>query len=101
MWSFALRVSALSHHSALFNNDDRDELEAFPKRLLVWLRGARVEPTVVFKEMLGYSLKEINRLIDRSAVTSGGSPALSSLRLDGCLPVGAGQFFLARRGGAV
>jgi serine/threonine protein kinase len=65
VWSLALRVSALSHHPALFNDDDRAELEAFPKRLLVWLRGARVEPTVVFKEMLGYSLKEINRLIDR------------------------------------
>jgi tRNA A-37 threonylcarbamoyl transferase component Bud32 len=65
VWSLALRVSALSHHPELFNDDDREELEAFPKRLLVWLRGARVEPTVVFKEMLGYSLKEINRLIDR------------------------------------
>jgi hypothetical protein len=65
VWSLALRVSALSHHPALFSDDDREELEAFPKRLQGWLRGARVEPTVVFKEMLGYSLKEINRLIDR------------------------------------
>jgi hypothetical protein len=65
LWSLALRVSALSHHPTLFTNGDRRDLEAFPTRLLVWLRGARVEPTVVFKEMLGYSLKEINRLIDR------------------------------------
>jgi tRNA A-37 threonylcarbamoyl transferase component Bud32 len=65
VWSLALRFSALSHHPALLSDDDREELEAFPKRLQVWLRGARVEPTVVFKEMLGYSLKEINRLIDR------------------------------------
>jgi serine/threonine protein kinase len=65
VWSLALRVSALSHHPGLFYDDDREELEAFPRRLLAWLRGARVEPTVVFKEMLGYSLKEINRLIDR------------------------------------
>jgi hypothetical protein len=65
VWSFALRVSALSHHPALFDDEDRRDLQAFPKRLQVWLGGARVEPTVVFKEMLGYSLKEINRLIDR------------------------------------
>jgi hypothetical protein len=65
VWSLALRVSALSHHPGLFDDDDREELEAFPRRLQVWLHGARVEPTVVFKEMLGYSLKELNRLIDR------------------------------------
>jgi serine/threonine protein kinase len=65
VWSFALRVSALSHHPALFNDDDREERATFPKRLQAWLRGARVEPTVVFKEMQGYSLTEINRLIDR------------------------------------
>jgi hypothetical protein len=65
LWSLALRVSALSHHPTLFTNDDRKDLDAFPTRLQLWLGGARVEPTVVFKEMLGYSLKEINRLIDR------------------------------------
>jgi serine/threonine protein kinase len=65
VWSFALRLSALSHHPGLFNDDDGRELEAFPRRLQVWLRGGRVEPTVVFKEMLGYNLKEVNRMIDR------------------------------------
>jgi hypothetical protein len=65
LWSLALRISALSHHPALFNEDDAEEWESFPRRLASWLRGGKVEPTVVFKEILGYSLKEIHRLIDR------------------------------------
>jgi serine/threonine protein kinase len=65
LWSAALRTSALSHHPSLFNRDDDEESDALPKRLAAWLRGGKVEPTVVFKEMLGYSLKEIHHLIDR------------------------------------
>ncbi len=64
LWGLALRVSALSHHPALFGEDDEDELARLPKRLAGWLRGRKVEPTVVFKEVLGATVKQMNRLID-------------------------------------
>jgi hypothetical protein len=63
LWALALRISALSHHS-LFSQEDEDDLKRLPRRLAGWLRGGKVEPTVVFKEVLGNTLKQINRLID-------------------------------------
>jgi serine/threonine protein kinase len=63
LWAMALRISALSHHPALFGPDD-DEVKRLPRRLAGWLAGGQVEPTVVFKEVLGCTLKQINRLID-------------------------------------
>jgi hypothetical protein len=66
LWALALRISALSHHPALFDEEDADELQRLPKRLSAWLQGGKVEPTVVFKEVLGSNLKQINRLIDDS-----------------------------------
>jgi len=66
MWGLALRVSALSYHASLFTEDDADELALLPRRLRHWVRGARIEPTVVFKEVLGRSVKEINRVIDET-----------------------------------
>ncbi|QDU99070.1 protein kinase domain-containing protein [Lignipirellula cremea] len=66
MWSLALAVSALSHHPAMLTDDDVDELALFPRRMKTWLRGSPIEPTVVFKELLSLSIREINRLIDDS-----------------------------------
>jgi len=66
MWGFALRVSALSYHASLFTEADTDELALLPRRLRHWIQGSRIEPTVVFKEMLGRSVKEINRVIDET-----------------------------------
>jgi hypothetical protein len=66
LWALAFRISALSHHPSLFGPGDDDELDRLPRRLAGWLRGGKVEPTVVFKEVLGNSLKQINRLIDES-----------------------------------
>lgn len=66
MWGFALRISALSYHASLFTENDADELALLPRRLRHWVQGARIEPTVVFKEMLGGSVKEINRVIDET-----------------------------------
>ena len=66
LWGLALRVSALSHHPSLFSKDDAEELARFPKPLARWLRGGEVEPTVVFKEVLGCSIREINRVIDET-----------------------------------
>jgi len=66
IWGFALRVSALSYHPSLFTENDADELALLPRRLRQWVQGARIEPTVVFKEMLGTSVKQINRVIDET-----------------------------------
>lgn len=66
MWSLALAVSALSHHSQLIGKDDAEELDLFPRRMRQWLGGRAIEPTVVFKELLGQSVGDINRLIDES-----------------------------------
>src|SRR5262249_26844727 len=49
-----------------FAAEDADELKRLPKRLAGWLQGGKVEPTVVFKEVLGNTLRQINRLIDES-----------------------------------
>jgi hypothetical protein len=67
LWALAFRISALSYHPSLFTTEDSDELKWLPKRLANWLQGGKVEPTVVFKEVLGNTLKQINRLIDESA----------------------------------
>src|SRR5262249_51167824 len=65
-WALAFRISALSYHPSLFAAGDADELKRLPKRLAGWLQGGKVEPTVVFKEGLGNTLRQINRLIDES-----------------------------------
>ncbi len=64
IWYLALAVSTLSHFGALIGPDDEAEVSRFPRRLQTWLRGAGIEPTVVFKEILTLTVREINRLID-------------------------------------
>lgn len=64
IWSLALAVSALSHHASLISAEDTIEVKRFPRRIQSWLRGTPIEPTVVFKEVLALSVREINRLID-------------------------------------
>ncbi len=67
LWSFALKVSALSCHPALFRDEDADDLQRLPRRVRDWLaEGSRIEPTMVFKEMLDLSRSDINRAIDRA-----------------------------------
>jgi hypothetical protein len=66
MWSAALRISAISHQPAMIHDDEIAEIEAFPNRVQRWLRGAKVQPTVVFKELTTLGVGELNRLIDRT-----------------------------------
>jgi hypothetical protein len=66
LWSLALRIAALSHLPVPVGGDDAGELKRLAPRLAGWLQGGKVEPTVVFKEVVGYSLKQINRLLDES-----------------------------------
>jgi len=64
LWSAALRISAISHHPAVVDENERVETEAFPERIRRWLAGAKVQPTVVFKELTTLRVSELNRLID-------------------------------------
>ena len=64
LWSFALRVSTLSYHSIIDREDPA--LTQFPSRARGWLTGSRIQPTLVFKEMLDHTRSEINRILDRT-----------------------------------
>jgi hypothetical protein len=66
LWSAALRISAISHHPAIFAENESDEIAAFPDRIGRWLHGAKVQPTVVFKELTSLRVSEFNRLIDET-----------------------------------
>lgn len=66
LWSAALRVSALSHQPGVIDSTEKVELDAFPSRIRRWLGGAKIESTVVFKELLSLSVGDLNRLIDRT-----------------------------------
>ena len=64
LWSAAFRISAVSHHPAVIDAGEARELEPFPDRIRRWLGGARIQPTVVFKELTALRVSELNRLID-------------------------------------
>jgi Protein kinase domain/TIR domain len=66
LWSAALRISALSHHPTVMDASDTPEVDAFPDRIGRWLAGAKIQPTVAFKELTALSVSEMNRLIDRT-----------------------------------
>jgi hypothetical protein len=66
LWSAALRISAVSHHPGVIDGGEAPELEEFPERVVRWLGGARVQPTVVFKELTSLRVSELNQLIDRT-----------------------------------
>ena len=66
IWSAALRISLISHHPSVIADNEVRELAAFPERVQRWLRGSRIEPTVVFKELTRLSISQINQLIDET-----------------------------------
>lgn len=66
LWTAALRISVLSHHSTLLREDQAFELDAFPERIRRWLRGSNVEATVVFKELTSLGISDVNRLMDNT-----------------------------------
>ena len=65
-WSAALRISAISHHPDLVTENDEKELKKFPVTIQDWLRSEKVEPTVVFKELTGLTLSNLNQLINNT-----------------------------------
>ena len=64
LWSAALRISAISHHDQLIHAEEAFELEACPQRIRRWILGAKIQPTVVFKELTSLRVSELNRFID-------------------------------------
>jgi hypothetical protein len=44
--------------------DEAEELQVFPARFRRWLKGSRIEPTVVFKELTNLSVSQANALVD-------------------------------------
>ena len=64
LWGAALRISVLSHHSSLLDPEQQFELTPFPPRIQRWLKGANVQPSVVFKELTSLKVSSANRLID-------------------------------------
>ena len=63
LWSAAFRIAAISHFPATINNTKRRNSRLFPC-VRRWLDGARIQPTVVFKELTALCVSELNRLID-------------------------------------
>jgi hypothetical protein len=66
LWSASLRISAISHHPTVIDESESPEIGPFPDRIRRWLRGAKTQPTVVFKELTMLRVSELNRLIDRT-----------------------------------
>ena len=64
LWSAAFRISAISHHPSVIDPSDAVECQPFPDRIRRWLAGAKIQPTVVFKELTALRVSELNRLID-------------------------------------
>lgn len=63
-WSMALRVSAISNHPSCIDDEEEVELQVFPARFRRWLKGSRIEPTVVFKELTNLTVSQANALLD-------------------------------------
>jgi serine/threonine protein kinase/class 3 adenylate cyclase len=64
MWSFSFRLAIVSYHPALARAGDPEELAPLPRRLRGLLEGRPVEPTVVVKELLSLTVRQINQVID-------------------------------------
>ncbi|MEY2726524.1 MAG: Serine/threonine-protein kinase PrkC, partial [Planctomycetota bacterium] len=65
-WSTALRISAISHYDGHIAPDEKSELLAFPERFRRWLLGAKVAPSVVFKELTNLSVGQAKSLVDNT-----------------------------------
>ena len=64
LWSFAFRLSILSYQPALLAAGDPADLAPLPRRLRGFLEGRPVEPTMVIKELLQLTVRQINQVVD-------------------------------------
>ncbi|MCA9072855.1 MAG: protein kinase, partial [Planctomycetaceae bacterium] len=66
IWGAALRIAIISHHPDVVHSEDEFELESLPERLRLWMRGTKIAPTVVFKELTRLPVSQLNHMIDES-----------------------------------
>lgn len=66
LWNAAFRIAAISHHPTVLDESEAAEAVAFSNRIQRWLGGAKIQPTVVFKELTTLPVSELNRLIDQT-----------------------------------
>ncbi|MCC6558117.1 MAG: protein kinase [Polyangiaceae bacterium] len=64
LWGFAFRMSIVSHHPALIRDCDPRDLAPLPRPLRALLEGRPVEPTMVLKELLSLTVRQVNQVID-------------------------------------
>lgn len=64
LWSFAFRFSIISYYPALVAAGDPEDLAPLPRRLRGLLEGRPVEPTIIIKELLALTVRQINQIID-------------------------------------
>ncbi len=64
LWSFAFRMSIVSHHPAAIGDGDPEDLAPLPRRLRGLLDGRPVEPTLVIKELLSLTVRQVNQIVD-------------------------------------
>ncbi|HEY8377983.1 MAG TPA: serine/threonine-protein kinase, partial [Nannocystis sp.] len=62
LWSFCLRLSIVSHHPGLVG--DIHEFSHLPRGLRSFLDGRPVEPTVVCKELLSLTIRQLSQVLD-------------------------------------
>ncbi|MGK3989490.1 protein kinase [Sorangium sp. So ce136] len=62
LWSFSFRLSIVSYHPALLG--DPEDLAPLPRGLRGFLEGRPVEPTMVVKELLSLTVRQLNQVID-------------------------------------
>jgi serine/threonine protein kinase/class 3 adenylate cyclase len=66
LWSFAFRVSAISHLVDRDRSADKHtELALFPTPIRTLLEGRKSEPTVVLKELIALPIGELKQMLDR------------------------------------
>jgi serine/threonine protein kinase len=64
IWSFSFRMSIVSYHPALVEAFDIEDLAPLPRGLRGLLDGRPVEPTMVIKELLSLTFRQINQILD-------------------------------------
>ncbi|WP_437297237.1 protein kinase domain-containing protein [Sorangium sp. So ce426] len=64
LWSFSFRMSIVSYQSAAAGAGDPADLAPLPRSLRGLLEGRPVEPTMVLKELLSLTVRQINQVVD-------------------------------------
>ncbi|WP_437507932.1 protein kinase domain-containing protein [Sorangium sp. So ce1099] len=64
LWSFSFRLSIVSYQSALAGAGVPEDLAPLSRSLRGLLQGRPVEPTMVVKELLSLTVRQINQVID-------------------------------------